>query len=372
MRKREFILVFGMTAVLAVGGLMTVLQGQCDFSENENRYLSRFPVVRMSSVLSGEAQEDITDAFNDQFPARDFWTSAVTRVKKAIGFHDIGGVYLGKDYYYFEKIMNQDISQTNYFQNLRFVNRIATLCPQACVTAMLIPSPGTILSEKLPAHAVLYDAGKMYEEAGDLLQGVELLDIRQPMKEAEGQVYYRTDHHWTQYGAYIGYSAYSELCGEVPRAYDDFDISHFSDSFYGTLYSKALDAQAVPDEMELPRNLPDVTVTCDGKDIGGIYDESKKDDKDKYAVYFGGNFGEVEISVESPKTEKRLLVIKDSFANSMIPFLLSDYEEIRMLDMRYFKKPVGEYLEEYGADEILVLFEMSNFAQDEHLNMFAR
>lgn len=365
-----------MTAMLAAGGILTVAQGHHEFSENENRYLTQFPSLQMSAVLSGETQENITDAFNDQFPRRDFWTSSSTQVKKLLGFQDIGGVYLGEDHYYFEKIMNQDISQTNYFQNLRFVNHLAAAEPEAQVTAMLVPSPGTVLFDLLPSHATLYDADTMYREAEDLLQGVTLLDLRERMLQIRDTVgdllYYRTDHHWNQYGAYVGYCAYSEMLGRTPDDYDDFGIAFVSDSFYGTLYSKVLDSAAVPDEISAPIILPEVTTTCDGKEMDGIYVDEKAETKDKYAVYFGGNFGEVKMQLRSPQTEEKLLVIKDSFANSMVPFLLQDYEEIRMLDMRYFKGSVSEYLEEYQADEILVLYELSNFAQDENLNRLTK
>jgi hypothetical protein len=329
--------------------------------------------LSVSGILSGEVQEDITDAFGDQFPARDSFTAIATDVQKTLGFQDIGGVYLGKNHYYFEKVLNQDISQTNYFQNLRFINSAASACPKAKVTAMLIPSPGTILADYLPKHATLYDADKMYQEAKDMLRGADLLDIRQEMlAEAENDIYFRTDHHWSGYGAYLGYCAYSTKMGRKYKDYDDFAITSMSSEFYGTLYSKVLDRAATPDEICAPADLPEVSCVCDGNEQEGIYDESKLATKDKYAYYFGGNFGEVTITAKSSKKKTKLLVIKDSFANSMMPYLLQDYKEIRMLDLRYFKDSVQDYLKEYEPDEILVLYEMSNFAQDEHLNRLTK
>jgi hypothetical protein len=372
MKIKECIVVAGTVVLLGAAGVVTVVTGHHDFSENENRYLTRFPAITLSGILSGEVQEEITDAFGDQFPWRDRWTAQATDIQKRLGFQDIGGVYLGKDGYYFAKTGNEDISQTNYFQNLRFVNGLTSACPDAKVTAMLVPSPGTIMEEWLPAHATLYDADKMYQEAKDLLRGVDLLDIRQDLAEEAGAVYFRTDHHWNGYGAYLGYCAYSRQMGRTPQEYDDFSIGLMSSTFYGTLYSKVLDRKAKPDEINAPVDLPEVTCVCDGNEQDGIYDTSKLDTKDKYAYYFGGNFGEVTITNTSAKKNKKLLVIKDSFANSMVPYLLKDYKQIRMLDMRYFKESVQEYLKEYKPDEILVLFEMSNFAQDEHLNRLTK
>lgn len=382
MKKKDIIFVVCFVAALAIGGIVTVTAGHREYSDNENRYLTQFPKLVPEDVMTGEVQQELTDAFNDQFPGRDWLTALSTTVKKGIGMKDVGGVYLGKDHYYFEKIMNQNISRTDYFQNLRFVNRLASLSKDAEVTALLVPSPGQILKDKLPKHASLYDADAMYKTAKETLQNVKLVDIRKDMKEVrkqqkgagvqdssgETQVYYRTDHHWTQYGAYVGYKAYTESVGRKAASYKNFDIKEFSDAFYGTLYSKALDSDAVPDTIELPEKLPEAEITCDGKEIDAVYDMAKKNEKDKYAVYFGGNYGEVDIRMKNPDNDRTLVIFKDSFANSMVPFLMKDYAQIRMIDLRYFKRSVSNYMEENPADEVLVLYEMSSFAQADKLN----
>ncbi len=240
------------------------------------------------------------------------------------------------------------------------------------MTAMLVPSPATVLRDKLPCHAVLYDDALLYKEAGEILTSGSLLDIRGALQEASKteQVYYKTDHHWTLAGAEVGYRAYCETVGRKAYDRESFDVREISDSFYGTLYSKALDCDAQPDVMSAAQSLPAVAVQCDGREQKGIYDTRKLGEKDKYAYFFGGNYGEVIIRSREEGTEKqpKLLVIKDSFANSMIPFLLQDYSEIRMLDMRYFKASVAGYLKKFQPAEILVLYEMSNFAQDKNLN----
>ena len=114
--------------------------------------------------------------------------------------------------------------------------------------------------------------------------------------------------------------------------------------------------------------LPEAEITCDGKEIDAVYDTAKKNEKDKYAVYFGGNYGEVDIRMKNPDNDRTLVIFKDSFANSMVPFLMKDYAQIRMIDLRYFKRSVSKYMEENPADEVLVLYEMSSFAQADKLN----
>ena len=110
-----------------------------------------------------------------------------------------------------------------------------------------------------------------------------------------------------------------------------------------------------------------VTYKLDGKEIKPE-DLAGKSGKDKYAVYFGGNYGEVDIRMKNPDNDRTLVIFKDSFANSMVPFLMKDYAQIRMIDLRYFKRSVSKYMEENPADEVLVLYEMSSFAQADKLN----
>ncbi len=370
MKKIYLVFFIGILALLTAGGVSAVAFGKREFSANENRYLTQFPSFSWSDFVSGDWQEDMTNAFNDQFIQRDLWTQSATSVKKALGHKDIGGVYIGKENYYFEKIMNQDISQTNYFQNLRFVNYLAASQQESEVSLMLVPSPGTILEEYLPKHGTLYDSDEMYQEAQDLLEDVNFIDLREEFQEIskKRQIYYKTDHHWSLYGAYTGAMNYYESVGSNGESYEEYGVKAVSNSFYGTLYSKALDRSAIPDEIDAPMELPPVKVYCDGREKESIYDIAKLEEKDQYAYFFGGNYGEVDIINENASSQKRLLIIKDSFANSMVPFLLEEYSQIKMLDMRYYKGSVQEMAEEYQAEEVLVLYEMSNFAQDENLS----
>ena len=84
------------------------------FSDNENRMLQTAPELRGDDMLSGRFQEKLTDYISDQFPARDVWTELGTRIKKAAGFKDIGGAYLGSDGYYMEKITPEDVDQRKF------------------------------------------------------------------------------------------------------------------------------------------------------------------------------------------------------------------------------------------------------------------
>ena len=113
-------------------------------------------------------------------------------------------------------------------------------------------------------------------------------------------------------------------------------------------------------------------VEIDGKPRDGIYEPSYLDKKDKYAVYFGGNHGLVTIENDDAKTDESLLMIKDSFANSMIPYLSTVYKRIVMVDLRYYNDSFSALVSEEKPKDMVFLYEMSDFLEDENFSKLLR
>ncbi len=333
------------------------------YSENENRNLQTRPQISASGFMGKTLQDEITSYISDQFPFRDELMQATTSVKKLLGYRDIDGVYLGNDNYYIEKITDNDVDVSKFASNLSAFDKF-TSDNGVNAHVMLIPSSGNVLSDKLPNGAAVYDGEALNKKALDILSHAKLVDVMSTLKSAatgDRSIYYKTDHHWTTYGAYIGYTAYARAAGLTEKSYEYYEPEVVSEEFYGTLYSKALDSSCIPDEMELVSNIPDATV--EGNDTGTLYDTAKLSVKDKYAVFFGGNYGEMVITTGAG-TGKSLLVIKDSFANSLVPYLFEDYDTIVMVDLRYYSMGVSQLVKEYSCDEALLIYEMSNLAND--------
>lgn len=366
-RKYNRIYIVVVFGILALLGLSSVLLPPKGYSENENRYLEQFPKVTVKGILSGDFQEQFEAALSDQFSGRDAWMKSSTAVKRAEGVCEVSGVYLGKDGYYISKITQEDIDQKKYLQNLRYVEYFGERCGGKANT-LLVPSPGIVLKDKLPANAPYYDAAAMYREAETVLRRSKNIDVRPQLKEyaKQNQVYYRTDHHWTLLGAYAAYSAYCDANEIDKHTYGYFAPKKISEDFLGTMYSKVMPLHAQKDTMYAAGNIPQAGVICDGEKKSVIYDVEKLIQKDKYGYFFGGNYGEVVISMKE-EPQKKLLVIKDSYANSFVPFLMENYDQITMIDLRYYRKSMQELLQENTYDQVLVLYEMSNFAQDTNL-----
>lgn len=365
--KRYYQVYFaGIFLLLALFSLLTFVVPGKEYSANENRFLEAFPSFSFEKVLSGEYQEKLQESVSDRFIGRDFWMESATFAKKATGYKEMDGVYLGKDSYYIAKTTNSDIDQMQYLKNLRYLEYFAGKAGKT-TDVLLIPSAGTILKEKLPKGAPFYDSAAMYKEAGAVLAKAKLLDVREEIRQygKQSQVYFRTDHHWTLNGAYAAYAQYCERKKRVKHSFGYFGVEKVSDDFLGSMYSKVLDFAAQKDSLYAAKNLPQAEVVCDGQKEEGVYAREKLNEKDKYAYFFGGNFARVDITRNAKK--KKLLVIKDSFANSFVPFLLEQYSDIVMIDLRYYRESVGNLLEAEKFDEVLVLYEMSNFANDTNL-----
>lgn len=357
-RIRFFGVFFAPLILLAV---LTLLLPSKTFSVNENRPLAQRPVLSVSNIQTGNIQSGLSDYLSDQFPLRDFWIGANAALKKLSGRKEINGIYLGDDHYYFQKFTDDSYSATRMVSIFRMMDRFIQQ-QDIPATVMLVPSPGTVLSSKLPGNAPYYDADLVFDTADQLLS-CPVIDLRSCFESAadDTQLYYRTDHHWTSQGAYLAYEQYCTAQGYSPGEYA---LEQVSDKFYGTLHSRVLDRSAEPDVIYAPTALSEATIIYeDGTAKDTPYHQDKLTQKDQYAYFFGGNYGTVTIKTRA-QTPEKLLVIKDSFANSFVPFLFGDYSEIIMLDLRYFGGSVEDVIAQNGVTQILFLYETSNLLTD--------
>jgi len=354
-----FIIIF--IAAIVLPSLWVFATPDKDFSDNENRMLQTRPELTAETILSGSFQDKLTKFISDQFPARDLWTESGTLIKKLIGFKDIGGAYLADDGYYFEKLPQEDFDTAKYKENLGHIESFAEKNSDRDCTVLMIPAASTVYPEKLPNNAKTYDYAAMFELAKSTLTSCDMPDIYGALSARKDEyIYYKTDHHWTTKGALCAYGLLTEGKG----AYDG-GLELFSDSFLGTTYSKTLDPRAECDSVYIAPVKGGIKVTADGKEME-LYYTAAANEKDKYKVFFGGNHAQtlIEGGADNGKT---LLVIKDSFANSLVPFLTADYETIIMIDLRYFNGSVQNIADEMDADEILFVYEASNIASENNI-----
>ena len=340
-----------------------------DFSENENRKLAQMPALSGKAVLRGDFSDGFEACVQDQFPGRDGFVSAKTRMELAAGKRDNGMVYFGNDGYLFSI---EKIDEDQLKKNIGYINDFAArFGDERKVTLMVVPTAANILREKLPKNAVVPDENGAFDIAAKESQ-VELLDLRETlMEKKEEYIYYRTDHHWTTLGAFYGYCRWK---GEEANR-ENYAEVQVSDAFYGTNASKAMLSSVMPDRMirfdRKGSHGADMQIfEADGRmkrELNTLYDDAYLKKKDKYSYYLSGNNPVTVIHSKSGPEGKTLLVVKDSFAHCFLPFLTEDYETIVAVDLRYCRRSLDTLTETYEADEILFLYNILNLSQDKNL-----
>lgn len=361
MKLKYTVLSVAFFAILAIGGIVTFLLPHRDFSENENRYLASFPKFSFEALSSGEWQSEFESFLSDQFVGRDMLCGVCSSVKTGVGIKDISGAFICKDGYITEMITDKDIDLEQYKQNVEKINEFLEKYSSLNSTVMLVPSASTVMADKLPPFAPMYDADKLYGIAKETVTNADaFIDLREDFKAENDGLYYKTDHHWNYKGASLAYKIYCENTG---MTYRELEHNTVSKDFYGTLWSKALVFGQPKDEVCAP--VISGKLSVEGGQ-GSVYVESALTKKDKYTYFFGGNAGI--ITVENPECEngKTLLVIKDSFANSFVPYLTEDYSKIIMVDLRYYNGRVSKVISEENVTDITVLYGMTTFAQANH------
>lgn len=337
------------------------------FSPEENRMLEPQPNYSLHRLLSGKFAVDYEKYVSDQFPFRDFWIGVSSDMGRALGQKERSGVYLGKAGYLIQQF--QPPTQAQVEENAEAIRMVAAALPNLQIYFMLAPTSLTMNQEKLPAFAPVGDELASLKQMRDALgNSVKVVDVYPALSANRREdLYYRTDHHWTTLGAYY---AYRELCwqmGIVPQAKNEFELRQATDQFYGSLYSKSGFKHLRPDEIELwlPKGEERVSVEYVGEQYvaDSLYAMENLSGKDKYAVFLNGNHGLVKITSDQAEG-KKLLVVKDSYANSLIPFLTKHFSEICVVDPRYYDGDLSALIRDQGIQDLLILYNINTFFAD--------
>ena len=157
------------------------------------------------------------------------------------------------------------------------------------------------------------------------------------------------------------YKAYCKVLGLAPA---EFEKTRESSGFYGTGYAKSGLWLTAPDTLEIwtAKNPGTYRVTIGDKVYDSLYFNDHLTELDQYPVFLDGNHGLVTVANENCSNGRRLLLIKDSYAHCFATFAIENYEEIIMVDLRYYREDVKTLAEEYGCTELLYLYGVENLA----------
>ena len=338
------------------------------FSEQENRYLQMRPEFSFKSLFSGDYTSKFETYTTDQFTFRDEWITLKAASELALGKQENNDVHLCENGTLIEGFKRPENSVLD--SNMSALNTLVGNT-DAKVYFALIPDKSDLYSSLLPKN-VPNDSEK---EVIDYCYGqsnATNVDMYSALSAHKDEyIFYRTDHHWTSLGAYYGLSALAESMGLPCPALDSYTDRHVvSEEFYGTTWSSSGFSWVDPDTMETFVNAPEglkVTSYPQGSPVEGkLYDFSFLEKKDKYSMFMGGNCP-MHVIETGNEDKPSLLILRDSYTDSLIPFLLDDFSEIHVLDLRYYRASLKAYIEQNDFDNVLVCYSVSNFCSDSNI-----
>lgn len=352
--------------------IINVIVPDREKSVQENRMLATKPKFRLSSLISGDYDEKFEAYMDDQFVGRDMWRKLKVAVDRIGGSRLENGVYIGRNGQLLEQI---EVADENHLAaNIKAIKSFSESQSKIPVRMMLVPDAANVLNHSLPALAKPEDQTQMFSMVRkDLGDSVEWIDVSTELnKHKTEKIYYKTDHHWTTLGAFYAFQAAAPslgIEGDLSGKYVSYAVS---DSFNGMLASKS--GVNLGEKEQIDIYVPteeDTDLIIDyvdeGKRSTSLYDSSKLKEKDQYTVFLGGNSSLLDIRTVSTST-KRLLLVKDSFANSFIPFLTPYYREIVVVDPRYYSGTINDLMDSYRISEVLFLYSGNTFFKDNNIS----
>ena len=347
-----------------------------DFSESENRYLAAFPTYNTSALLDGRFMDSVNDYLNDHFVGRPYWVGAQSLLEYGMGKREINSVFLHKH------TLLSSLTSADTHSLQRNILGINAFCKEYNLPAYvaLVPSAAVVQPERLPALAHPWNEAEAIEQIyRQLSPAITAVDVFSVLKEHSGEyIYYRTDHHWTSYGAYLAYTQLAPALGLPQRAQEEFAVTTLSNNFVGTYQSRTGLPWVTPDTLELYEAGQAVSYEIffdplkPPEEHDSLYFEEYLAKKDKYAYFLGPitNSPYVRIHTGSDSGQK-LIVFKDSYAHCLIPMLLADYSEICLVDLRAMQAAnYDDYLHVADYDAALFLYSTDVFARQRGASLF--
>ena len=363
-----------------------------EFSENENRKLAQMPELTFENIKSGQFTSGVETFVADQFPLRDTFLSLMTEVERISLRKEIVGVFLAKD--------GSLIEDYNYPRHtdkqIQQFTKLSENVDNARCMLMMVPTAYSVYSDLLPDNAVADDlqqqildeiyasvpeklqkidaSSRLKEEAKKIIGATssESMDSLTPagaQADATGmdRLFYRTDHHWTTYGAYVGYQAFCDAAGLTAVPLSEYKGEVVSDSFKGTIYSKLNDPYFGSDSI-VSYSHPDWKLSVEYDDSGEVTDTPYNPEyltkKDQYS-YFLNNIHPLITITNNAVEGGAIAIVKDSYANSMVPFLLQHYHTVYIFDTRYYKGGPSKFINEHpDITDVLILYNMNTIDND--------
>ncbi len=345
-----------------------------DFSPAENRALEQKPEFTAKRLFNGDLTSDVNGWFSDQFPAREFFLKLRAATEVALFKRENNGVINGNGIYavrsfnarYSRRLESTDTDGFYEEAVKAQLENIGKLGERLNVPLYTVIPPRTvdIAGKDLRGYSPVGDITACIRE--NIPESAGYIDIFTPLQAAYDSgkyVYYRTDHHWTAHGAYIAYSAVMQSLGRGGEVIPESEFAaETTEGFVGTTGARAQFPCTLTDTITLMTRADDgeYEVTADGEPLEGFFVRKWLSGSDKYSVYLDGTHGVTTVRRRYGAPRDTLLIYKDSFANSLIPYLAREYDIVALDLKTNAALSVGAAAELYGADAVMIVYNAEN------------
>lgn len=366
LKKYPTFFVFSILVILFT--VIDIINSPNEFSELENRKLSQMPILSLKSYIDTSFSSDYEKYINDQFFLRDNWIDLKSRIEYLLGKRENNDIIFGKENYLFKKFttFNDEMLENNLNSIITFTNNY-----NKEVDFFIIPNSYAVYDELTPRYLPLVDQLSLINSINSYLSlksndHINTINVAEELlKNKDDYIYYKTDHHWTSYGAYLAYLTYMDYLG-----LEIIDINNLEkitiNNFLGTYYNRSKYFKADSDFITY-YNILGLHIEIDGKEQLSLMDLDKFKGSDKYSAFLWGNNGLTKVINENISEERKgssILIFKDSYANSFIQFLSYNYEIIDIIDLRYFKESIRNFMKDKDYNEILIMYSFNNLSSD--------
>ena len=335
-----------------------------DFSEKEKRYLEKPPELSWDSLSSGAFGEKAEKYMADHLPFRDFLVGVAANAERFVGLQVTKDIYVGESGRLYEAPYRENSAATE--TNMAAINDFAKTLDTP-VDFMLVPSAGYMMQDDIQGLKDPYIDNELIAAAyGKAGENVRCIDLLEPFGRAERErLYYRTDHHWTGYGAWLAYREYMQSLGRDSLTEEEYALSYIP-GFYGSTYSRSGFWQYPPEDMEIWDDGGNYSVSFSDREgsFDSLFFPERLEEADKYTYWLDGNHPLVRIENQDPEARGSLLVIRDSYSNCLGCFLAGSYKTVVLADLRYYKDALSELYRQENFDNVLIVYSIGNFLTD--------
>ncbi len=356
----------GAGALVALWAVLTALgwfAPPTEMSDAERRELAQWPGITVQTLLDGTFMTDFEDYTLDQFPLRDRFR----QIKSLFSYNvlnqkDNNQIYIADGYAaQMEYPLNQE-SVDHALKQFALVYNRYLKNSDAKIYTTVVPDKGYYLAEGNGYLALDYEA--MFAQVQQGMPWAEYVDLTDCLSIGS---YYYTDTHWRQECLLPTAKKLAQAMDLTVHQEEDFVKTLLDQPFYGVYYGQAaLPMKAEPLYILTNRMLDECTVYnyVTGKNAR-VYDMEKLYGKDPYEVFLSGSQSLLRIDNPNAKTDRELIIFRDSFASSLAPLLVQDYKTVTLVDIRYISPLVlGNFIEFSNQD---VLFMHSTLVLNKNL-----